>query len=58
MANYIDKVQNMLENSQNDAVVLKSATMKKYLNTLTGSGCQIVITKDKGYLFLDGRYLE
>ena len=33
MANYIDKVQNMLENSQNDAVVLKSATMKKYLNT-------------------------
>ena len=58
MAKYIEKVQQMLQKQGADAVILQSKTMKKYIHTLTGSGCKILITKDKGYIFLDGRYLE
>lgn len=58
MSQYIEKVKDMLKEKNADAVILKSKTMKKYLNTLTGSGCQLVITKNQSYIFLDGRYLE
>lgn len=54
MAKYIEKVQQMLQKQGADAVILQSKTMKKYIHTLTGSGCKILITKDKGYIFLDG----
>ena len=51
MAKYIEKVQQMLQKQGADAVILQSKTMKKYIHTLTGSGCKILITKDKGYIF-------
>ncbi|MCD7839084.1 MAG: aminopeptidase P family N-terminal domain-containing protein, partial [Erysipelotrichaceae bacterium] len=31
--------------------------MKKWIGTLTGGGCQVLITRNNGYLILDGRYL-
>ena len=40
-----------------DALLIKSKTMKKYMDTLTGSGCQILLMRDQGYLIVDGRYL-
>lgn len=58
MAKYIEKIQTFLKKQNVDALLLKSKTMKKYLDTLSGSGCQILITIDDGYLLLDGRYLE
>lgn len=57
MAKRIKKIQAYLAEQNLDAILIKSKTMKKYLATLTGSGCQILITKDTGYLIVDGRYI-
>lgn len=57
MSKRIDKMQQFLIERDLDAILIKSKTMKKYLDTLTGSGCQILITKEKGYLIVDGRYI-
>lgn len=58
MAKYIEKIQEFLRHEHVDALLLRSKTMKKYLDTMTGSGCQVLITLNSGYLLLDGRYLE
>lgn len=58
MAKHIENIRRCLEDCKGDAVYLKSRTMKKYLDTLTGSGCHILITRQNGYLLLDGRYVE
>lgn len=57
MAKRIEKMQEFLKNHNLDALLIKSKTMKKYLDTLTGSGVQILLMRDAGYLILDGRYL-
>lgn len=57
MAKRIAKIQKYLMEHDLDAILIKSKTMKKYLDTMTGSGCQVLIMKDQGYLILDGRYL-
>lgn len=56
MAKRIDKIQTYLIEHDIDAILLKSKTMKKYVSTMTGSGCQLLIMKQQGYLILDGRY--
>ena len=58
MAKHIENIRKELGRHRADAIYLKSKTMKKYLDTMTGSGCQILIAKEKGYLLLDGRYVE
>lgn len=57
MAKHIKKLQKYLEEQQLDAILLQSKTMKKYVVTLSGSGCQILVTRDQGYLLVDGRYI-
>jgi Xaa-Pro aminopeptidase len=57
MAKRVERVQALLKNLNVDGVLIKSKTVKKYLDTLTGSGCKILITREKGYLILDGRYI-
>ena len=57
MAKRIDKVQQFLKDKNIDALLIKSKTLKKWMSTLTGSGCQILITKNQGYLIVDGRYI-
>lgn len=57
MAKRIDIVQNFLKEKNIDALLLKSKTMKKWMSTMLGSGCKVLITKNKGYLILDGRYI-
>ncbi|MGO1042014.1 aminopeptidase P family protein [Clostridioides difficile] len=52
----INKIKKLLNDLELDAILIKSKTTKKYLQTLTGSGVNILITKDSQYLILDGRY--
>ena len=58
MAKHIDKIKELLNILDIDAALIKSKTIKKYLDTVTGSGIHILITKDKSYAILDGRYVE
>lgn len=57
MAKRIERVQNFLKEKDIDAILLKSKTMKKWMSTMLGSGCKVLITRSKGYLILDGRYI-
>lgn len=57
MAKRIEKVQEFLENKNIDALLIQSKTMKKWMSTMLGSGCKVLITKQCGYLILDGRYI-
>lgn len=57
MAKRLKKLQNFLMEQHLDAILLKSKTMKKYMDTLTGGGCQVLIMKSHAYLIVDGRYL-
>lgn len=57
MAKRIEKIQSFLSEKKIDALLIKSKTMKRWMSTMTGSGCQVLITKNHGYLILDGRYL-
>lgn len=54
---HIDRVRAQLVASDIDAVLIKSKTMKRYLGTMTGGGCKVLLTRDQGYLILDGRYV-
>ena len=57
MAKRINKIQEFLDEKDIDALLIKSKTVKKWMNTMTGSGCQVLITKEHGYLIVDGRYI-
>ncbi|ALB46094.1 peptidase M24 [Clostridium sp. MF28] len=57
MAKRIEKIHEFMNDNNIDALLIKSKTMKKWLSTMTGSGCNVLITKNKGFLILDGRYL-
>jgi len=51
------KIQTFIDKEGIDAILIKSKSMKKWIATMTGSGCNILITKRNGYIILDGRYL-
>lgn len=53
---HVGRVRDQLVAGGIDAMLIKSATMKKYLQTLTGSGCKVLVTRDRAFLVLDGRY--
>ncbi|MFV0393167.1 MAG: M24 family metallopeptidase [Coprobacillaceae bacterium] len=57
MAKHIQEYKRLIETHNMDALLIKSKTVKKHLSTLTGSGVLILITKDKDYMILDGRYI-
>ncbi|MCQ9212452.1 MULTISPECIES: aminopeptidase P family protein [unclassified Streptococcus] len=54
----IDKVFQLLEKKQLDALVVTSVPNKVYFQSLKGSGVYLVITKSEVAQFFDGRYLE
>lgn len=58
MAERVEKIQEFMRHNNMDALLIKSKTMKKWLSTMTGGGCNILITQNKGFLILDGRYLS
>lgn len=57
MAKRLNKIVNFLNTYKVDALLLKSKTMKRYIDTVTGGGCKVLFIREKGYLILDGRYL-
>ncbi len=57
MAKRINKIMNFIQKHQIDALLIKSKTMKRYLDTVTGSGCKVLFIREKGYLIVDGRYI-
>lgn len=57
MAKRVQKVLDFMQKQNLDAFLIKSKTMKRYLDTVTGSGCKVLFIKDKGYLIVDGRYI-
>ena len=61
MNTHVAHVRSFLREHGIDAFLIKSKTMKKYLGTLTGSGCNVLITaspRECGYLIMDGRYVN
>lgn len=57
MAKRLNKILKFLNEHKLDALLLKSKTMKRYIDTVTGGGCKVLFIKEKGYLILDGRYI-
>ncbi len=58
MARHLKNIKLLIEQLNLDGILMKSKTSKKYLDTLTGSGVQVLITRDNSYMILDGRYLS
>ena len=55
---HVDNIYTFLDEHKLDALLIKSKTMKRYLGTLTGSGCKVLFTRDRGFLIMDGRYVN
>lgn len=56
MAKRLQEIKNFMYEHKVDALLLKSKTMKRYIDTVTGGGCKVLFIGDKGYMILDGRY--
>lgn len=54
---HVKNVREFLAERGLDALLIKSKVMKRWLGTLTGSGCKVLVTRDAGFLVLDGRYV-
>lgn len=53
----VEKVQHLLDEMNLQALIIKSKANKTYLESLTGSGVWLLITKQTRYAFMDGRYV-
>lgn len=47
MAKRIHKMIHFIQNQQIDALLIKSKTMKRYMDTMTGSGCKVLFIHEK-----------
>lgn len=56
MAKQIGRIQRFLNEKGIDALMIRSAAMKRWMDTMTGSGCTVLVTRKRGYLIADGRY--
>ena len=54
--NKIESFRKILIDKNIDGILIKSKSNKIYINALTGSGVKVLITKDKAYQIMDGRY--
>lgn len=54
----IEKFKEVLNIRKADAILISSKSNKIYINTLTGSGVKILITKENVYQIMDGRYIN
>ena len=52
MAKRINKIQEFLDEKDIDALLIKSKTVKKWMNTMTGSGLNRLFRWDQMGLFL------
>ncbi|MFD2729397.1 M24 family metallopeptidase [Enterococcus camelliae] len=58
MNDKIEKIQTQLKKDGKDGLLIETKAMKKYLQTLTGSGCKLFVTQTEVFLLVDGRYYE
>lgn len=54
----IKNIRQILIDRDADAILIRSKTNKRYVGALTGSGVQVMITKDHVYQMMDGRYIN
>lgn len=57
----IDKIKilrEIMKKERLDLLIIQGKTTKRYLGTLTGSGCRVLITQEEAYLIVDSRYIE
>ena len=54
--NKIENFRKILVDKKVDGILIKSKSNKIYINALTGSRVKVLITKDKVYQIMDGRY--
>lgn len=52
----IEKIRNLLEIENLDAIIVTNKITKQYIGAVTGSGNIVVITKNELLQFMDGRY--
>lgn len=52
----IEKIRNLLEFENLDAIIVTNKITKQYIGAVTGSGTIVVITKNELLQFMDGRY--
>lgn len=57
MVKQLHKLDALLEDNKIDAVLINEKVTKRYLDTLEGSGCHILVTRKESFLILDGRYI-
>lgn len=58
MEQRLENFRKVLKEADADALLIKSKTNKKYIGALTGSGVKVLITKEKAYQIMDGRYVN
>lgn len=58
MAAHLAQVRSLLEEKGLDAILIRSKAMKRWMGTMTGSGCSVVVSKTGGWLIVDGRYIN
>ena len=58
MDNRVKKIIDLIEERGVDALLIKGKNNKRYIGALTGSGVYVLITKEKKYQILDGRYTD
>lgn len=54
----IEKIQQLLQESGKDAIIIKKRENKKYFGSLGGSGIYLVVTPSSQVQFFDGRYRQ
>ncbi|SHK44746.1 Xaa-Pro aminopeptidase [Clostridium cavendishii DSM 21758] len=54
----IKKIQKLLVDKNVDCILIKSKSNKKYINALTGSGVNVLVTRNKAFQIMDGRYVN
>ncbi|MGL4992086.1 MAG: M24 family metallopeptidase [Sarcina sp.] len=54
----INNFRDVLIQEDLDAILIKGKANKKYIGALTGSGVKVLITREKCYQIMDGRYVN
>lgn len=57
-SNRVEKIRHILHEISVDGILIKSKNNKRYLGALSGSGVQVLVTKDCVYQMMDGRYIN
>lgn len=54
----VEKIRDLIEKRDVDALLIKGKNNKRYIGALTGSGVYVLITKENKYQIIDGRYID